>query len=212
MSARGGIFLQRRFFQKRHHAISQQRRVAEILHRHRPIADAGVVEEVGLRTKREQQMIELELKLSAVKSMHASNFARAEIDILHVGFDHVDVAQNPAQRIHDVARRKIARRDFMQHRREENEILPRDQGHFHVRPSRQMLVQIFCRVEPGKSAAGDHDSCLFHASIFARRCAIVKDSLSLLSIRNRHAEVRAIRLDPFQMLRTERIVHAAGPG
>ena len=111
-------------------------------------------------------MIELELKLGAVKSMRASNLPRAQIDILHVGFDHIDVAQNPPLRIHNVGRREIARRDFMQHRRKENEILPRDQGHFDVRPSRQMLVQIFRRIEPGESAAGDHDFCLFHVKSF----------------------------------------------
>ena len=72
LATRGGVFLQRRFFQKRHHAISQQRRVAKIFHRHRPIANAGIVEKVCLRTEREQQMVELELKLGAVKSMRAS--------------------------------------------------------------------------------------------------------------------------------------------
>ena len=85
-------------------------------------------------------MIELELELGTFKSMHASNFARAKIDILHVGFNHIDMTQNSAQRIHDVARRKIACRDFMQHRRKENEILPRDQCHFDIRPTRQMFV------------------------------------------------------------------------
>ena len=184
MPARGGIFLQRRFFQKRHHAISQQRRVAEIFHRHRPIANAGVVEEICLRTEREQQMIELELKLSAVEPMHASNFSRAKIDIFHVGFDHVDVAQNPPQRIHNVARRKIARRDFMQHRREENEILPRDQRHFDVRPPRQMLVEIFCRVEPGeirRLQSLSSSSSLF----FMRRadaCRVLEFVLKLMSV------------------------------
>ena len=108
-------------------------------------------------------MIEVELELSALESMNAPNFSRVKIDILHVGFDHVDVAQNAPQRIHNVAGRKIARRDFMQHRREENEILPRDQRYFDVRPPRQMLVEIFCRVEPGESAACDHDFRLFHA-------------------------------------------------
>jgi hypothetical protein len=117
LTAHRCIFLQRRFFQKRHHAISQQRRIRQILHGHLPIADAGVVEEICLGTERQQQMIELELKLGAVKPMRASDLSRAQIDIFHLGFDHVDVAQNPPLRIHNVGRREIARRDLMQHRR-----------------------------------------------------------------------------------------------
>ena len=84
-------------------------------HRHRPIANAGIVEKICLRTNRKQQVIELELEFTAVQPMNAPNLPRAKIDIFHVGFDHVDVAQNPPQRIHDIARRKIARRHFMQH-------------------------------------------------------------------------------------------------
>ena len=133
-------------------------------------------------------MIEVELELTALESMHAPNFTRAKIDILHVGFDHIYVTQNSAQRIHDVARGKIACRHFMQHRRKENEILPRDQRYLDIRPTREMLVQIFCRVEPGEAAACDHDLCLFHAQVFARRRALVKDSVSLLSIGDRHAD------------------------
>ena len=165
-------FSRLRFFQERDDAISQQRRVAEIFHRHRPIADPGVIEEICLRTEREQQMIEFELELAAFESMHAPNFSRAKIDIFHVGFDHIDVTQNAPQRIHDIAGGKIARRDFMQHRRKENEILPRDQRYLDVRPAREMLVQIFCRIEPGEAAACDYDLCLFHVkSLRAARCS-----------------------------------------
>ena len=156
------VCFEARLFQKRDDAISQQSGVAQILHRHRPIADPGVVEEICLRTEREQQMIELELELTALESMNAPNFPRVKIDILHVGFDHIHVTQNSAQRIHDVAGRKIARRDFMQHRRKQNEILPRDQRYLDIRPTREMLVQIFCRVEPGETAACDNDLGLFH--------------------------------------------------
>jgi hypothetical protein len=43
-------------------------------------------------------MSRLELQFSAFESVHAPNFSHAEIDILHVGVDHVDVTQNPLQR------------------------------------------------------------------------------------------------------------------
>ena len=166
------VGLQGRFLQERHHPISQQRRVAEILHRHRPIADPGVIEEICLRTEREEQVIEFELELAAFDSMNAPNFTRVKIDIFHVGFDHIYVTQNSPQRIHDVARGKIARRDFMQHRSKQNEILPRDQGYLDVRPTREMLVQILCGIKPGEAAACDYDLGLFHVKSLraARRC------------------------------------------
>jgi hypothetical protein len=101
-------------------------------------------------------MIEVELELSASQSMDAVNFSRSKIDILHVGFDYIDVTQNPPQRINNVGRRKITGGDFVQHRREENKILPRDQRHFDVLPPRQTLVEILGRIQAGKSAASDN--------------------------------------------------------
>src|SRR5204863_9225613 len=122
-------------------------------------------------------------------SMKTSHYPHADYDTAHVGYDHNNLTQNSTQRVHDNARREIARRDFVQHRCKENEILSRDQRYFDIWPPRHMLVQIFCRVEPGEDAARDHDFSLFHTERLARRCAIVKDSLSSLSIGNRHAEV-----------------------
>ena len=107
-------------------------------------------------------MVELELKLGAVKSMRTKNLPRAKIDILQVGLNDVDVPQNAPQRIHNVGGRKIASRHLVQHRREENKILPRDQCYLDIRPPSQMLVQIFRRVEPGKPATGDYDLRLLH--------------------------------------------------
>ena len=136
-------------------------------------------------------MIELELELAAIEPVHAANLSRAKIDILHVSLDDVDMAQNATDRVYDIARRKIAGRDFVQHRREENEILPRDQGYFDILPSRQMLVQIFRRIKSGESTAGNHNLCFLHGNRIARRSAVVKDSVSFLSIGREHAVICA---------------------
>jgi hypothetical protein len=45
--------------------------------------------------------------------MYAANFSRSKIDILHVGFDYVDVTQNPPQRIDNIDGRKVARSYFV---------------------------------------------------------------------------------------------------
>ena len=77
LTARGRIVLERCFLQKRHHAISQQRRVAQSLHRHRPVADADVLEEVRLGAEREEQMIKTKLELSAPSSPCTQRILRA---------------------------------------------------------------------------------------------------------------------------------------
>ena len=73
------------------------------------------------------------------------------------------MTKNAAERIHDVARIKISRCDFVEHRRKENEILATDQRHFYVRSTREAFVEVHCRVEPGKSATGDDYSGRLHA-------------------------------------------------
>ena len=60
-----------------------------------------------------------------------------QINALHIGFENVHMTKNAAERIHDVARIKITRCDFMQHRCKKNEILVTDQCHFHVRSTRE---------------------------------------------------------------------------
>jgi hypothetical protein len=84
------------------------------------------------------------------------------INRLYLGRDYFDVAKNAAERIHDVARIKIARCDFVQHRRKENEILATDQRHLYV-STRESFVEMYCRVEPGKSPTSDDDSSRLHA-------------------------------------------------
>jgi hypothetical protein len=51
----------------------------------------------------------------------------------------------------------------MQHRRKQDEIFATDQRHFHIRSTREPLVEVHCRVEPGKSATGDDYSSRLHA-------------------------------------------------
>jgi hypothetical protein len=51
----------------------------------------------------------------------------------------------------------------MQHRRKQNEILATDQRHLYVRVTREPLVEVYCRVKPGKPAAGNDYSSRLHA-------------------------------------------------
>ena len=94
--------------------------------------------------------------------MNTADFSRVKIDIPDIGFDELHVMKNAPERIYDVAWRKIAGGYFVQHRREQNEILAADQCCLHVRPASQLFVQIHGGVQPGKSAAQNDDFVFFH--------------------------------------------------
>ena len=104
-----------------------------------------------------------------------------EINRLNIGFDKLHMTKNAAERIHDVARIKISRRDLVQHRRKENEILATDQRHLYVRSTREPFVEVHCRVKPGKSATGNDYSSRLHAST-ANRNAIRAIKILLMAV------------------------------
>src|SRR4029453_18345871 len=127
-----------------------------------PVADAVHIEEVCFRAERQKQMIKLEFKLAVRNATRAMDSPRVEINRMNIGFNKLHMTKNAAERIHDVARIKIARCDFVQHRRKENEILATDQRHLYARATREPFVEVHCRIKPGKSATGNDYSSRFH--------------------------------------------------
>src|SRR5215831_1117664 len=116
-------------------------------------------------------MIELELKLLIRYAGSAMDSPGVEINRPNIGLKKLHVTKNSSKRIDDVARIKISRCDFVQHRRKQNEILVTDQRHLYVRSTREPFVELYCRVKPGKSATGNDYSSRLHA-IIANRNAI----------------------------------------
>src|SRR5262245_37495813 len=108
-------------------------------------------------------MIKLEFKLLVRGATRAMDSPRVEINRLNIGFKNLHMTKNPSKRIDDVAGIKISGCDFVQHRSKENEILATDQRHFYVRPTRELFIKVYCRVKPGKPAAGNDYSSRFHA-------------------------------------------------
>src|SRR5260370_40893756 len=97
-------------------------------------------------------MIKLEIQFESWGSGSTTNAPRGQIDCLDFGLNELDVAENLANRVDDVARRKIACRDLVQHRREQDEIPATDQGNFHIRAASERFLEILCRGQPGESA------------------------------------------------------------
>src|SRR6266513_4123216 len=108
-------------------------------------------------------MIKLEFKFAVRNTTRATDSPRVQINRLNIGLNKFRMTKNAAERIHDVARIKIAGCDLMQHRRKENEILATDQRHLYVRTTGQPFVEVHCRVKPGKPAAGNDYSSRLHA-------------------------------------------------
>jgi hypothetical protein len=135
--------------------ITQQRGIGQVLHRHGPIAHALHIEEVGLGTEREQQMVKLKLQLDIAQTSQASNLSCRQVDSLDISLNDLDVMKNAPQRIDNIAGRKIARCYFMQHRSEENKVFATNKGDFDIIPPRQALIEMPGCIQSGKSAASD---------------------------------------------------------
>lgn len=108
-------------------------------------------------------MIELKFEFAVRNASHATDASRVQINGLNIGIDKLHMTKNAAERIHDVTRIKISGCDLVQQGRKENEILSTDQRHLYIRSTREPFVEVHCRVQPGKSAAGDDYSSRLHA-------------------------------------------------
>ena len=127
-------------------------------------------------------MIKLEFKFAVRNATSCNGLVGAFRSMrMNIGFNKLHMTKNAAERIHDVARIKIARCDLMQHRRKENEILATDQRHLYVRSTRQPFVEVHCRVKPGKSATGNDYSSRLHP-ITANRNATRAIKILLMAV------------------------------
>ena len=77
-------------------------------------------------------MVVLQFKIDVPDSVNTADFSGVNIDLPNLRFDELHMPKNAPQRIHNVARQKIACGNFVQHRGEENEILAADQRDLHV--------------------------------------------------------------------------------
>src|SRR4029453_18861838 len=66
------------------------------------------------------------------------------------GLNNLDVTKNTPEWIHNVAWLEISRRDFVQHRREQDEILAADRHHICFASARERSVEVHCGIRPAK--------------------------------------------------------------
>src|SRR6266513_4086452 len=109
-------------------------------------------------------MVELELKLEPSYSPQAANAPRGQVNCLHLGLDKLHMTKDATDRIDNVARIKISRGDFVQHRREQNEVLTIDKPDLYVRTPSDRLVEVHRRAQSGKSTSQNNNASLLHSS------------------------------------------------
>src|SRR5262245_44808271 len=108
-------------------------------------------------------MIKLEIQLALCYASSASDYSAGQINCAYIGFNNRHMTENAAERIHDVGRIKISGCDFVQHRREQNEVLATDQCHLYVRSPSESFVEVYRRVKPGEPTTSNDYSGRFHA-------------------------------------------------
>jgi len=110
-------------------------------------------EEVGLRAQGEHEVIEVEVQRDPAQVAGAVHPLRGQINRPHVGLDKLHSLEHPANGVHDVARVQVAGRYFVQHWREQQEVVAAHQRHFDVRAASECLVESKRRVHAAEAAA-----------------------------------------------------------
>jgi hypothetical protein len=101
-----------------------------------------------------------------VESMGDHNLAFAHVNRPNLSFEEVHMSQHLTDRVDDVGQIKVARRDLVKHRREQEEIVLTDQRDFKIKiPT---LFKLQRGVQAAKATAEDDDTILFHVFLVFR--------------------------------------------
>src|SRR5260370_7576724 len=135
-------------------------RVVERFHRYGALLQARDLIEIRHRTEREDQMIEFQHVIVAIKAVENSYRPVWQIDTLHFAVDEINLPQDFADGIDDVREVQIARGDFVQHRCEQEKILFADHGDFKIRIT--ALFEFQGGIDTAKSSTDYQSTRLFH--------------------------------------------------
>src|SRR6516164_11776803 len=132
--------------------------VPERFHCQRALCDSGQPEEIRYGPKRENKVIVVERVRMPIESMRDNDLFFIDIDLVHVAAEEIHVPNHFANRIDDVGQIQIAGCDLVQHRREQEEILPIYDSNFESRVP--TFLEFQSRIKPAKSAAENEDTRL----------------------------------------------------
>src|SRR5215831_11552489 len=93
-----------------------------------------------------------------IESMRDNNLFFPGVDLVHVAAEKVHAANHFADRINDVGQIQIARRDFVQHWREQEKVLAIYDRHF--KPRIVALLEFQRSIKSAKAATENKHACL----------------------------------------------------
>ena len=103
--------------------------------------------------KSENKEIELQSVLMLIKAMGNHDFFFGDINLRDLARKETDMSQHLAHGIHDRGEIQIARCDFVKHRREQEEVIPIDQGDLDGRVPSYSLLKVHGDGETRKTTA-----------------------------------------------------------
>lgn len=106
--------------------------IAQRFHCHGLVLKLGHAEEISHRSQSEDEIVVFKLMTMALRTVDDGHGFRDEVNALDFPMKKLTVAQQLPERVDDVCHVEIASRDLMQHRSEEGEVLPINQGLLHV--------------------------------------------------------------------------------
>ena len=103
--------------------VAHEDGVAQRFHRHGVLGEAGRVEEVCHRAKRQHELVVAHIDWVWQVGVRDAHLLLNQIDRLDVGNDHTRVTQHLSQRLHDVGDGHVAPGHLVEHGREQHEVL-----------------------------------------------------------------------------------------
>ena len=147
----------------RDHMVSQEDRIAQSLHGQGILFQSLIAVKIRDRPKPENEMIEFEFVVMMLLAVRDVNHLPLEIDTLHVAVKYPHPLQQLPHRADDMRYIEITCRDFMQHRREQEEVFAIHESHFDIGIFCEALFKIQGCIKATEAAAEDQYFCLAHS-------------------------------------------------
>jgi len=133
--------------------VSKKDRIAERFHRQRIFRKALISIEIGHRTEAQDKVIVFEVVKMVFIAVRYLNELFAEVDVSHVSVKYLYAFQKLSHRADDMRDVEVTRRDLVQHRRKEKEILAVDERDLDTWVAGERFIEIQCRIKPAKATA-----------------------------------------------------------
>jgi hypothetical protein len=138
--------------------IAQSDSVAKRFHGQSALVEPWQLIKVRNRAQSNDQLIVAARVLVMIESVRDDHFFPGKIDRFNFAFEEICSLEHLPKGVHDRGKVQIACRNFVQHGREEEEVLAVHQGDFHAGIPGHGLLEFHRRIQTGEAAAQDQDS------------------------------------------------------